>query len=130
VFPQIWDSALFQHDVSLVRSLLGKRAKLLWENGQRLSLEDEIQLVRSDAQPGVRLRSESGQLTVREREVARLVARGLTNRQIADRLVISTRTAGNHVEHILGRLRLSSRTQIAAWVVEQEGLTALAKGGS
>ena len=53
----------------------------------------------------------------REAEVARLVAEGLTNRQIADRLVISERTAQNHVQHILTKLGFSNRSQIAAWWV-------------
>ena len=47
--------------------------------------------------------------------MARLVAEGLTNRQIAARLVISERTAGNHVAHILTKLGFTSRAQIAAW---------------
>jgi LuxR family maltose regulon positive regulatory protein len=56
-------------------------------------------------------------LTPREREVAALVARGLTNRQIADELVISERTAETHVQHILGKLDLSSRVQLATWAL-------------
>ncbi|MFF5294224.1 ATP-binding protein [Paractinoplanes globisporus] len=59
-------------------------------------------------------------LTRREREVAALVAAGLTNPQIADRLVIGRRTANTHVEHILTKLDFSSRAQIAAWVATQE----------
>ena len=62
-----------------------------------------------------RLGPGDGGLSVREAEVARLVADGLTNRQIAARLVISERTAGNHVAHILTKLGFTSRTQIAAW---------------
>ncbi|MFE5703965.1 ATP-binding protein [Rhodococcus koreensis] len=58
-------------------------------------------------------------LTKREREVADLVAEGLTNRAIAARLVISPRTAQGHVEHVLTKLGFTSRTQIAAWVIEQ-----------
>lgn len=54
-------------------------------------------------------------LTPREREVADLVAEGLTNRQIADRLVLSERTAQNHVQHVLTKLGLSNRAQITAW---------------
>ncbi|WP_232295381.1 AAA family ATPase [Parafrankia sp. EUN1f] len=56
-------------------------------------------------------------LSPRERQVARLVAEGLTNRQIAARLVISERTAQNHVQHILTKLGFRARSQIAAWVV-------------
>jgi DNA-binding CsgD family transcriptional regulator/sugar lactone lactonase YvrE len=55
-------------------------------------------------------------LTRREREVAILVAQGLTNREIAARLFISERTAESHVEQIRGKLGFRSRTQIAAWV--------------
>ena len=58
-------------------------------------------------------------LTERQREVAALITRGLTNREIADALVIAERTADTHVENILNKLGLVSRTQIAAWAVEQ-----------
>jgi DNA-binding CsgD family transcriptional regulator/tetratricopeptide (TPR) repeat protein len=60
-------------------------------------------------------------LSRREREVAVLVARGLTNREIARTLVLSERTAENHVQHILAKLGFGSRAQIAAWAVS-EGL--------
>jgi DNA-binding CsgD family transcriptional regulator len=54
-------------------------------------------------------------LTAREMEVASLVAQGLTNRQIGERLIITPGTAGVHVEHILDKLGFQSRVQIAAW---------------
>jgi DNA-binding NarL/FixJ family response regulator len=54
-------------------------------------------------------------LSARELEVAGLVTEGLTNRQIAERLVISERTAQNHVQHILTKLGFTTRSQIAAW---------------
>ena len=57
-------------------------------------------------------------LTKREREVAELIAEGLTNKEIAARLVISPRTAQGHVEHLLTKLGFTSRAQVAAWVVE------------
>jgi non-specific serine/threonine protein kinase len=59
-------------------------------------------------------------LTRREREVAVLVAEGLTNQQIADRLLIGRRTANTHLEHILTKLDFTSRAQIAAWVAAQQ----------
>ncbi|MFC9551415.1 protein kinase [Rhodococcus sp. NPDC056960] len=61
----------------------------------------------------------SSVLTKREHQVAGLVAKGLTNREIATQLVISPRTAQGHVEHVLTKLGFTSRAQIAAWVVEQ-----------
>ncbi|MCU7725535.1 LuxR C-terminal-related transcriptional regulator [Actinoplanes sp. KI2] len=59
-------------------------------------------------------------LTRREREVAALVAEGLTNQQIAGRLLIGRRTANTHIEHILTKLDFTSRAQIAAWVAAQQ----------
>jgi predicted ATPase/DNA-binding CsgD family transcriptional regulator len=55
-------------------------------------------------------------LTSREREIAELVARGLSNREIAERLVISKRTVDAHVNHIFGKLGLSSRVQLTIWL--------------
>ncbi|GII21773.1 LuxR family transcriptional regulator [Planosporangium mesophilum] len=55
-------------------------------------------------------------LTPREREVAALIAEGLTNAELARRLYISKKTAAVHVSNILGKLGLSSRTQVAAWL--------------
>ena len=59
-------------------------------------------------------------LTRREREVADLVAEGLTNREIAARLFISERTAESHVEQIRNKLGFHSRAQIAAWVTARD----------
>ena len=59
-------------------------------------------------------------LSAREREVLDLVAQGLTNRQIAERLVISPVTARNHVSRILGKLELDNRTQAAAWLARSQ----------
>ena len=55
-------------------------------------------------------------LTKREQEVAELVAQGLSNKEIADALVIAQRTAETHVENILMKLGLTSRTQVVAWL--------------
>jgi DNA-binding CsgD family transcriptional regulator/tetratricopeptide (TPR) repeat protein len=60
-----------------------------------------------------------GGLTRREHEIAELVARGLTNRQIAHLLHIAERTAENHVQHILTKLGFQNRSQIAAWTARQ-----------
>jgi non-specific serine/threonine protein kinase len=57
-------------------------------------------------------------LTPRQRQIAELIHQGLTNKDIADTLVISPRTAEAHVEHILTKLGFTSRTQVAAWVAD------------
>jgi DNA-binding NarL/FixJ family response regulator len=57
-------------------------------------------------------------LTSRESQVAQLIAQGMSNKAIASKLVIAQRTAEAHVEHILGKLGFSSRSQVAAWITE------------
>jgi predicted ATPase/DNA-binding CsgD family transcriptional regulator len=75
--------------------------------------------------PGLRALAEPGhwtgseELTGRERQVAVLVARGLSNKDVADRLVISKRTVDAHVNHIFAKLGLSSRVQLAIWLRDQ-----------
>jgi len=59
--------------------------------------------------------SDEAPLTPRELQVARLIAAGRSNKDIAAELVISQRTAENHVEHILAKLGFTSRVQVAAW---------------
>ena len=72
-------------------------------------------VTRLDAMTGSASPVERGPLSARELEVAELVSRGFTNQQIADALFVSQRTAQNHVQHILTKLGLSNRTQIAVW---------------
>lgn len=71
---------------------------------------------------GQRVRAQPSQagsspLTPQEAEVAQLIAEGLSNRAIADRLVISHRTVDGHVERILAKLECMSRTQVATWAI-------------
>lgn len=63
----------------------------------------------------------AGPLTAREFEVARLIAEGATNREIAERLVIAPKTVSAHVEHILAKLGASRRTEVASWFVRAAG---------
>jgi DNA-binding NarL/FixJ family response regulator len=57
-------------------------------------------------------------LSPRELEVAQLVARGCTNQQIANALVLTRGTVANHIAHVLAKLGMSNRTQVAALVIE------------
>ncbi|HYQ69637.1 response regulator transcription factor [Actinophytocola sp.] len=75
------------------------------------------QLVRRISAPRIGLTA----LTAREREILALVAEGHPNRKIAERLVISERTARTHVSNVLSKLQLSSRTQAALFAI-REGL--------
>ncbi len=87
--------------------------------GRVLPLEEAIEEAFAVAESiTTTLRSPSmvGQpLTDRERQVADLIARGFTNRQIAAELVFTNATAAKHVEHILNKLAVNSRSQIAVW---------------
>ena len=65
------------------------------------------------------LKQQFGGLTSREREVARLVAQGKSNRAIADELIVGISTVEAHISHIFTKLGFSSRAQIAAWAVEK-----------
>jgi ATP/maltotriose-dependent transcriptional regulator MalT len=62
----------------------------------------------------------SGPLTPREHEIVTLIAKGLTNQQIADELVISPATVARHVANILPKLGFTSRTQVASWAIRHE----------
>jgi DNA-binding CsgD family transcriptional regulator len=68
---------------------------------------------------GAREPGRSTNLTKRELEIAALITRGLTNRQIAELLYVAERTAENHVQHILTKLGLQNRTQIALWATTE-----------
>ena len=64
-----------------------------------------------------------GGLTRREVDVLRLAARGLTTRQIADRLVISPKTADHHIQHIYGKIGVSTRAAAALWAMQHTVVT-------
>ena len=84
-------------------------------------LDDTLRglLDQEPARPASPTRRVQSVLTRREHEVAGLVAEGLTNQEIADRLVISPRTAEAHVENVLRKLDFRSHTQIATWFTAQ-----------
>lgn len=96
----------------------------LWREGQAFSVEKatEYALAGPGSDTARKPPSRIGSLTEREREVAALIAQGTTNRAIAEALVISERTVERHVANIFAKLDFGSRTQIAAFAVE-EGLT-------
>ncbi|HEX9095348.1 MAG TPA: LuxR C-terminal-related transcriptional regulator [Candidatus Dormibacteraeota bacterium] len=93
--------------------------------GKRLSRDEAIRLALGEPAEVAPNASVNGQgrdlLGEREAEVARLVADGLTNKQIGARLLISERTVDSHVRSILNKLGFNSRTQIGGWVASRQG---------
>jgi predicted ATPase/DNA-binding CsgD family transcriptional regulator len=85
--------------------------------GAALDREAALALASGEPAPAPRAaRPVESPLSGREEEIAALVAEGLSNRDVADRLHISLRTAENHVSHILVKLGLRSRAQLTRWV--------------
>ena len=101
------------------RAALGAAADVLTAEGHRISVDDAVAAALSH-EPEQPWRAGGGvSLSRRETEVAQLVARGLTNRDIARQLVLSVRTVDVHVDRILTKLGFHSRTQLTAWAHER-----------
>jgi predicted ATPase/DNA-binding CsgD family transcriptional regulator len=76
-----------------------------------------------EAEPRARSAATGGpasMLTERERQVAVLVARGMTNQQIADTLLLARRTIGTHLEHIFAKLGVQARAEVAVWITQHD----------
>jgi non-specific serine/threonine protein kinase len=120
--PYPHDRARLVNWLDIARRRLGQSAyDIAWNQGYGLTLEQAVQLG-LEVENGQRRLSSIPPLSLREQQVAQLVARGSTNREIAEQLVIAPRTADTHVGNILAKLNLHSRAELAAWVVAH-GLT-------
>jgi predicted ATPase/DNA-binding CsgD family transcriptional regulator/Tfp pilus assembly protein PilF len=105
--------------LATARRVLGQEAAgAAHAAGRELPPADAIAYALDTREPPPHGEQRSAILTPREQEVASLIARGFTNRQIAAELVITEGTAASHVVHILGKLACGSRAQVAAWVTE------------
>ncbi|MFE0464613.1 ATP-binding protein [Kitasatospora sp. NPDC058965] len=106
-----------------VRTALAPRAfRAAAARGSRLGAEQIVEdILRERAAPSA-VGDRGARLTRREAQVAELVAKGMSNKEISAALVISLRTAENHIEHVLTKLGFSSRTQVAVWVARQSAL--------
>jgi non-specific serine/threonine protein kinase len=124
------------HDAAMatIRARLGDRAfEAAFQRGSGLSTTEAVMLalersaptelaaprMAAEPPPAPDARLAELGLTRREREVVALIAQGLSNREIAARLVVAQRTAEGHVENILSKLGFTSRAQVAGWLATQ-----------
>jgi predicted ATPase/DNA-binding CsgD family transcriptional regulator len=130
--PQ-WRELLESMVLEPARAAAGDRADAAWAEGERMSFDEAIRYARTFlpvvmAAPelprvgsAVAPAKAPAGLTARELEIADLVARGLTNRAIAEQLVIAERTVEGHVERIRGKLGVHSRRDIAGSIMRRRG---------
>jgi DNA-binding CsgD family transcriptional regulator len=116
------DLGALQRRLPAARQVLGAlAADAIEQHGRSLPAEQVLREALSNESATAVTVSSTAELTQREVEVAGLIERGLTNGDIATRLILSERTAHAHVRNILSKPRLASPTQVALWVGEQFG---------
>lgn len=117
----------YQLGQRLAREQIGDAAfEQAWSAGRDMDLEGALALALTYEEAEVRSAGPE-RLTRREREIAALLARGYSNRQIADELVIGERTVETHVGNVLAKLGLASRFLVAPWA-EAHGLASRPRG--
>jgi non-specific serine/threonine protein kinase len=94
----------------ICEAVLGSDADRTWTDGTRLTIDDAIALAFGTSRPRT---AAPASLSTRELEVVRLAADGLANKAIAAELHLSVRTVESHVRHVLAKVGLSNRTQLA-----------------
>jgi DNA-binding NarL/FixJ family response regulator len=122
-----WCQSTLDHWLVPVRHILGEEStSVAWESGRTTSVDQatELALGPMGASPDDSNRQQDhsrqplAELSPREQQVAALLAKGLTNRQIAEQLIVTQRTVASHIEHILEKLGFASRHQVGAWAAE------------
>jgi predicted ATPase/DNA-binding NarL/FixJ family response regulator len=118
-------AAAHNEHIALARAALGDESfESAFQQGRSLSgehaMDYALETEPSSEQPSTHpTKDTESLLTPREQQITGLIAEGMSNQQIAAKLVISRRTAETHVEHILTKLGFNSRAQVAAWIAAQ-----------
>jgi DNA-binding CsgD family transcriptional regulator len=105
---------MYEDLVSRLRAELGDEFNAAYAEGGRLSLEEAVEFARRGR--GKRRRPQAGWecLSPTETEVVKLVAEGLSNPQIAERMLISRKTVTTHLTHVFAKLGVGSRSELSA----------------
>ena len=112
-----------QAEESAIAALGKAKFDVEFDAGTRLTRDSAVAVALGEprqATTATRDGATTGVVAKRELDVARLIADGLSNKQIGARLFISERTVDSHVRSILNKLGFSSRAQIAAWMVTDQ----------
>ena len=128
---RVWLRLDQDRGLARARAVLGNQAfESAWQAGlaftvddaiaEALSVSAEIERSMPEYRPKPTAERQVEHLTPRELEVAQLVSQGMTNRQIGEALVIAQGTASLHVKHVLAKLGLNSRVQLATWVTARD----------
>ena len=96
------------------------RGEAAWKEGQAMTTAEALDYALGGDRPAEAAPTGEGPLSRREREVVTMVASGMTNKEIAQRLFIAERTAEGHVERIRNKLGVRSRTEVATWAVAHD----------
>ena len=113
----LWPERQAEESLLHSRDRLGKGGcETAWKEGWAMSLDRLMDYALGESETETQV--VDGPLTRREKEVAELVAAGLTNRQIGERLFISWRTVEGHLDRMRHKLGARSRTEVATWAVE------------
>jgi predicted ATPase/class 3 adenylate cyclase/DNA-binding CsgD family transcriptional regulator len=122
------ERAVQEHSIAAARIHLGEEMfEATWAEGRTMTLEQAltaqgqatIPIAQSSTPPAKSPATFHGGLTIREIEVLRLVAQGLTNEQVAQQLVISPRTVNTHLTSIYGKIGVNSRSAATRYAIEQ-----------
>jgi predicted ATPase/DNA-binding CsgD family transcriptional regulator len=114
-FPTIWREHA-ERARTEAETALGESARGIWTEGRRLTVDEAIALAfGANKRPHQRVAG----LSSREFAIARLIATGMTNKEVAATLHLSVRTVENHVYRMLRKLGLANRTELAVWTQQQ-----------
>jgi ATP/maltotriose-dependent transcriptional regulator MalT len=118
--PNAGEQHYIDQQIEPARNMLGRMADSVLDVGRALSVaQATTEALATVAQHASESADADLGLSARERQVATLIGYGCTNRRIAETLIVSEATVATHVRHMLSKLRLSSRAQLAVWATRQ-----------